>query len=358
MKALAITHKGMEDICALEIKELIKSESEIKDTVCIFDIKKLDDLSLLCYKGQSVIKVLYLIGSCKNKKEIEKIKLEKLDGKTFRVDCKRIGKHDFNSVDIEQLVTKRIIKEFKLKVDYDNPDLVFYVYINSNEFYLGIDFAGFDLSKRDYRIFLHPAALKATISYAALKIGKYTPTDILLDPFCGSGTIPIEAALFASKFPINHFQKEKFTFNKVVKFDFDKIDKKISTNKLKITGYDHLLKHVKAAQKNAKIAGVNKLVNITKVSLDWLDTKFEKNSVDKIITHPPAFSKYNEKQMSQLYTEFFSQAEYVLKKKGLIVIVSNRSELIKEISKKKFKLESEREVWQGQECMKILVLSK
>lgn len=368
MKGIAITHKGIEDISALEIKELIKSKAEIDETVCIFEIKKREDLALLCYKGQSFIKILYLIDSFKfkDKNEIEnKLRLNEkelnqfIKNKTFKVNCKRLGNHNFNSVDIEKLIMNGILNKFKLKIDYENPDINLYAYIYESNFYLGIDFSGFDLSKRDYRIFLHPAALKGTIAYSLLRIGDYKSKETIIDPFCGSGTISIEAALHASALPLNYYRKEKFAFLKFLKFNFEKIDKKINKNKLNIIGYDYLLRHVKAAQKNAKIAGVDKKIKISRIEVEWLDTKFEKNSIDKIISHPPDVSKFNEKNMEKLYNEFFNQTKYVLKKKGLVVLISNKRDLIKKISKEyKFKLIKEREVWQGQEKLDILVFGK
>lgn len=369
MKGVSITHRGIEDISALEIKELVKSKAEVKETVCIFPVKKIEELALLCYKGQSFIKVLYLIDFFKFKdlKEIEK-NLNKINekelnkftkNKTFRVNCKRLGEHGFNSVDTEKLITKIFLKKLKLKVDYENPDVVFYAYIYENNFYFGIDFSDFDLSKRDYRVFLHPAALKGTIAYALLRIADYKSGDLLLDPFCGSGTINIEAALFASGFPVNYYKKEKFGFDKLIKFKFDLIDKKISNKKLNLIGYDFLLRHVKASQKNAKIAGIDKKIRFSRVEVEWLDTKLDKNSIDKIVTHPPDISKNNEKEMEKLYKEFFYQADFVLKKKGSITLISRRTEQIKKAaSEYKFKLIKEREVWQGQEMFNILLFGK
>ncbi len=362
MKGLAITNKGIEDISALEINELVNSKSKTEETVCIFDIKKLEDLALLCYKGQSFIKILYLIDNFKfkNLKEInekinEKEIKEFIKNKRFKVNCKRIGNHKFNSVYIEKLISEKI----KGKIDFDNPEVIVYAYVYENNLYLGIDFAGFDLSKRDYRIFLHPAALKGTIAYALLRTANYKSEELLVDSFSGSGTICIEAAFFASEFPLNYYRKDKFSFNNYLKFDFNEIDKKINENKLNITGYDHLLRHVKAAQKNAKIAGVDKKIKFSRIDIEWLDTKFEKNSIDKIITHPPAISKINEKNMQKLYREFFNQAKYVLKKNGLIVLITNKTDLIKKIAKEyKFKLKKEQEVWQGQQCLNVVVFCK
>ena len=63
METLAITIKGIEDIASLEIKELIKAKIiEEKPSVVIFKPNKLIDLCMLCYKAQSISRVLYLFG--------------------------------------------------------------------------------------------------------------------------------------------------------------------------------------------------------------------------------------------------------------------------------------------------------
>lgn len=213
MKALAITNKGIEDIAALEIKELIKAKTSVKETVVFFDVKKEEQLYELCYKAQSIGKVLLLFDyfEFSNKKEIINkinIKIEKKKYKTFRVSCKRIGEHNFSSQGIEDKVGSLI----DLKCDLNNPDVIYYVYIYNNMCYYGIDVSGLDLSKRDYKIFSMPHSLKATIAYALVRISGFKEGDIFLDPFCGSGEIAIEAARFASNFPTRYYEKNKLKF--------------------------------------------------------------------------------------------------------------------------------------------------
>ena len=83
MKGIAICSKGIEDITALEIKELINSKASIKNSCVTFNIKKLEDLCLLCYKAQSVDKILFLFDNFKFKnidaikEKIDKINLKK-----------------------------------------------------------------------------------------------------------------------------------------------------------------------------------------------------------------------------------------------------------------------------------------
>ncbi len=224
MKGLIITNKGIEDIAALEVKELINAKGSVKESVVIFDVKKEEELYQLCYRAQSIGKVLLLYDyfEFNDKKtiinKIKKLKLKKNNKKTFKVSCKRIGEHDFSSQEIENEVGKLI----DLKCDLINPDIIFCVYIYNNMCYFGVDVCGLDLSKRDYKIFSLPNSLKGTIAYALVRISGYKEGDIFLDPFCGSGEIAIEAARFAAKFPTIYYEKQKLKFNK-----FELIDKKI-----------------------------------------------------------------------------------------------------------------------------------
>ena len=383
MKALAICDKGLEDIAALEIKELIKEKSQIKDNCVLFSVKKLEDLCLLCYKSQSVSKILFLLDSFKFnnngfsdnvEKNIEKINFDKwLDKKTtFVVRCDKINNNDLSTNEIERKTGEFIInnikknKKYNQKVNLVNPDIIFSVFINKNECYFGIDFAGFDLSKRTYKIFMHPASLKGPIAYSLVRIADYTKKDALLDPFSGSGIISIEAALFASNFPVHYFDKEKFAFLKfkLLKTDFNKffknIDKKINKNDLKIIGYDNSMKFVQYGRKNAKIAGIDKLIRFSRIDIEWLDTKFKKNTIDKIVTDIPVLSKFADKSAVQkAYKELFYQADFILKKNGIVVILTRDLNSIKKFYEEfKFKIIEEKKVYSGKQELLILKLKK
>ena len=66
----------------------------------------------------------------------------------------------------------------------------------------------------------------------------------------------------------------------------------------------------------------------------------------------------NKNELLKIYKEFFHQAEFILKKKGIIVICTTNPEVIKEHAKDTFKLDKELEVWQGKEKMLLLKFSK
>lgn len=360
MKAIAITNKGIEDIAALEVKELIGADSKITETVVSFEASQ-QDLALLCYKAQSLARVLEFITEIEVNNFDDFDKFEKLDFKgkgSFVVRCLRVGEHDFSSQDVDKRVGEIIFNKTKRKVDLTNADVIYFIYIYENKAYLGIDYSGVDLSKREYKVFTSPKALKATITYALIRIADYKSKEVLLDTFSLSGEVPIEAAMLVSGFPVNFYNKEKLAFNKFLKFDFNKVDKKIKKSKTKVYCYDPLLRNTKAAQKNAKIAGIDKQLNFGRADIEWLDTKFKKNSVDKIVAQIPEPSQsVNEKDVEKLYKEFFYQIEFILKKGGTITAIARNPSLFKKMADK-FEVINERKVSIGQDVINVVVLKK
>ena len=168
MKGLLITHKGMEDIAALEVRELIGKRPKTEQTCLIFDIREYEDLFKLCYKSQSAIGIYCLLHKFNYnniiedfKKNLEKINLSEWLSKStkFRVKCIKT-QDNLSTPEIEKKLGELIIgriKEkhgYKQKVNLDNPEIIIFVYLLQNKCYVGIDFAGFDLSRRSYKILL------------------------------------------------------------------------------------------------------------------------------------------------------------------------------------------------------------
>ena len=361
-----ITSRGAEEIAAIEIPELIKCYKIVKeDTVVKFEFNDLSELCLLSYKAQSINKVVLLLSELiidsslddsmhKIKKVLKNIDFSLWRSKSFRVECLREGEHDFNSVDIEIETGKEIYKITKNKVDFENPEVIFYLYVLENRGYLGIDYSGIELAKRQYKVFNHPESLKGTTGYILVREAGFKDNMTLVDPFMGSGVIVIEAALFALQFPVQYYNKEKLLY--CTQDFFKKQDRKIQKIKTKIYGFDSQFRYLKAAQKNSKLAGVDKYLNLSKAEIEWLDTKLDKNSVDLIVSDPPRSSKHrDDKLISKVYNELFYQADYVLKKTGSIVLIVKDYALIEEAAKKhKFNINKKTAMYQGKEVFNII----
>ena len=373
MKGLAITSRGLEETASAEIKELIGAKCEVQDSCVVFDFEKYEDLCLLCYKAQSVDRIVNLLGNfefdeftAEFEKFFDGIKLDEwiINHKVFRSECTRIGSHNFKSTDAETLASKLILKRHskeEVKFDLKQHEIIFFIYIINNKCYFGIDFAGFEMNKRAYKIFMHPSSLRGTIAYSLVRESGFGKKDTLLDPFSRDGVIAIEAAFYAADFPVNYFKKDRFAFIKLKlgidyeKF-FNRIDKKIRKTSPDIYAFDHLFKYVDFSKKNAKIAGVEKSLHFSRVELEWLDVKFKKESVDVIATSPPTSKNAN---LEKIYKEFFYQAEFILKKNGSIAILTKMPDFVrKHAESHNFEVAKEREVWSGEQPMKILLLKK
>jgi 23S rRNA G2445 N2-methylase RlmL len=400
MNALAITAKGAEEIAQLEVKELLGCSSKSAETVVMFEVDgkdgKADEaLQLLAYKAQSVSIVLKLLGTAKINNHLEeslaaiKDSLKNTDFGSlreipFRVNCTRNGPHDYSSQDIASGLGRTIMELADAKVSLLEPGIIIHAYINNEDCYVGIDVSGFDLGKRDFKVFSHPSSLNGITAYALLRLAGYDDSkDALLDPFCGSGTIPIEAALFASQRSPHFYKKDKFLFSGHVgsnisnnkgkanmlgkdylasldSKDGKKADKCLSI-KGTITAFDYLLRHVIASKKNASIAGIEKLITFSKVEVEWLDTKVSKAKMSLIVTHPPSLSKLvNEKDLAKLYKEFLYEADYVLNKKGrILVVLQNESLFLKTLeANDKFRLCWQKSIWQGKQELKVIFMER
>jgi len=372
MKGLAITSRGLEETASIEVREIINAKCKIEESCVVFDFKNFKDLCLLCYKCQSVDRIICLIGSLKFKNFFDDFGefIEKLDldewtcrYKKFRVECIREGTHGFNSIDVESKAAKLISKKSKnrIKLSIKEHEIIFFVYVFGSKCYFGVDFAGFELNKRGYKIFLHPGSLRGTIAYALIRESGFEKKEVMLDPFSRDGVIAIEAAFYAAGFACNYYKKDKFAFlNLKLGIDFEKFfkdaDKRIKNTKTGIYAYDHMFKYVDYSRKNAKIAGIDKQINFSRVELEWLDIKFKKESVDRIVTSLPASKNAN---LDKIYNEFFYQSEYILKKNGAITVISRIPDFVRmHAEKHNFAVLREKDVWSGEQPLRILTFKK
>jgi len=290
MKCLLVTHIGGEDVAVSEIKEIIAAKGEKVEGGVLFTAESKEDLFKLSYFTQSALKILLL--------DYDEFVVE---GKSFSM----------RGDDPEENAGKVRNNEV-LSVDLKNPDLPFIAY---NEF-IGLDFSG-DLAKRDYRVFTNKHTLKGTVAYILLREAGYTGKENILDVFSKDGTVMIEAAHYATKRSINYYCREKFQFISFYPdFDFEEFFETFEEVELEgeINVVSTDARDISAAKKNAKIAGVNKLLNFSRQDTEWLDLKFE--DVDLLVSFLPSM---NEKKVKI----FYDQAKKIANK---VVLLLNDSE--------------------------------
>ena len=179
----------------------------------------------------------------------------------------------------------------------------------NDRFELLLDTTGAGLHKRGYRAQSNDAPLRETLAAGMIQLARYRGRDFFWDPFCGSGTIPIEAALIAiNRAPgLNRrFAAERFAC--VERGLFDRLRKEAPDREYhgnyRILGSDNDPKCVSLSISNARKAGVGKLIEFrdadaTKMSLP--------SSEGVIVTNPPYGQRMLEQRQAQVLIQAFGR---------------------------------------------------
>lgn len=197
------------------------------------------------------------------------------------------------------------------------------VAINKDKVLITLDTTGSSLFKRGYRVDKGGAPLKENMAAALVLLARWYPEMPFVDPVCGSGTIPIEAALIGCN--IAPGLKRNFAFE-----NWDWVDKDIVKQAreqaqaaikkdvdLDISGYDIDGSMIEIAKENAVQAGVQDIVNFKQMAVK--DFKTDKiNGV--IVANPPYGERLSDKehvhqlyqQMGKLYQPLTSWSKYIL----------------------------------------------
>ena len=364
-QALAVTNKGIEDVASQEISELLDVKA-VPSTESVLFSASIEQIAEVTYKAQTLESVMLVLASG----TLEECLAAKLDvstwlsgSKTFLIE---VDKDDslLSSQELGAQFGEVLEKQTGCHVDYKNASVAFLLFIRNGKAWFGVDLAGMDLSKRSYRVFLGTNSLKGSLAAALVRLSGFSQGKILLDPFCRHGIIPIEAALITSGLSPHFFCKEKLSFKDLLPTEdlFKSWDKKSDTTKQSgaFAMHDNF-SFVNAARKNAQLAGVNKALEFSRQTLEWIDLKFEPKTVDCFVSFPPQVSQTHPvEKISKVWDRLFLQAKRIMKKDGKVVlIVRQAQDLMKETAKKYgFKTTHQRTIWQGGEELPVMVFER
>jgi putative N6-adenine-specific DNA methylase len=193
-------------------------------------------------------------------------------------------------------------------IDTENPDIKIHLHISETKCTISLNSSGEPLFKRGYRVATVEAPLNEVLAAGLLALSGWQPSQNLLDPMCGSGTILIEAALIAKGIPPGVFRK-KYGFETWPDFD-EQLFQTISNDEKeefakkeigKIIGLDILPKATSAAKQNVKNAFLNNVIEInTADCLSYLPNM----EPGIIITNPPYGERLKEQNITQFYSSF------------------------------------------------------
>ncbi|NQF13425.1 class I SAM-dependent RNA methyltransferase [Brevibacillus sp. HB1.3] len=231
---------------------------------------------------------------------------------TFPVEGKSVKSTLFSVPDCQAIVKKAVVESLKKTYkrewfDEQGPLYKIEVALLKDVATLTIDTSGPGLHKRGYRELIGQAPLKETMAAAMIMLSRWKPDRVFMDPFCGSGTIPIEAALigqniapgmnreFVSEtWPI--ITKTAWREARAETHDLARYDQK-----LEIIGTDMDDEILKIARRNATEAGVDDLIHFQRMDVRDVRTK---RKYGYLICNPPYGERLGEwKQVAKMYGE-------------------------------------------------------
>ena len=207
--------------------------------------------------------------------------------------------------DIQSITKKAMVERMKQKYrkewfSEDGAPYPLRIFIYKDEVTVAMDTSGDSLHKRGYRTMTSKAPITETLAAALIMLTPWKQDRILIDPFCGSGTFPIEAAMMAANMAPGmnrNFIAQNWENIVDKRFWYDCIDEANEMLTLDIEtdiqGFDIDEKMVEIARANARLAGVDKLIHFQKRPVEELS---HAKKYGFLITNPPYGERIEEKK--------------------------------------------------------------
>ncbi|NNV01201.1 class I SAM-dependent RNA methyltransferase [Brevibacillus sp. MCWH] len=231
---------------------------------------------------------------------------------TFPVEGKSVKSTLFSVPDCQAIVKKAVVESLKKTYKRDwfeeqGPMYKIEVALLKDVATLTIDTSGPGLHKRGYRGLIGAAPLKETMAAAMILLSRWKPDRVLMDPFCGSGTIPIEAALIGQNIapgmnrefvseswpniPKTLWRQARAETHDLARYD----------QKLEIIGTDIDDEILRVARRNAAEAGVEDQIHFQRMDVRDVRTK---RKYGYLICNPPYGERLGDwKQVARLYRD-------------------------------------------------------
>ena len=337
IELVAPCHFGMEAVLKREILDLGYEISQVEDGRVTF----LGDLEAVAYANvflRTTERILIKVGKIHAETFDELFEGTKAlpwedyipeDGKFWVAKANSIKSKLFSPSDIQSIMKKAMVERLKTvyhraRFEETGAEYPIRVSILKDEVLIGLDTSGVSLHKRGYRQMTAPAPITETLASALILFTPWKKDRILVDPFCGSGTFPIEAAMLAANMAPGmkrHFLAEKWEnlipirhFEDAREEAADLVDLSVETD---IQGYDIDGEIIKAARANARMAGVEQLIHFQQRPVSELS---HPKKYGFVITNPPYGERLEEKknlpalykEMGDAFRRLDSWSEYVI----------------------------------------------
>lgn len=233
------------------------------------------------------------------------------DGRFWVTKAASVKSRLFSPSDIQSIMKKAMVERMKVSYRRDwfeetGTSYPVRVFLMKDEVTVGLDSTGESLHKRGYRKLTAKAPIAENLAAALIMLTPWKGNRILVDPFCGSGTIPIEAAMMAAHMAPgmnrsftaeewSHIADRKCWYRAVDEAQ-SLIDRNAETD---IQGYDIDDAMVSIARANARMAGVEEMIHFQRRGVEQLS---HPKKYGFIITNPPYGERLEDKEkLPQLY---------------------------------------------------------
>ena len=254
------------------------------------------------------------------------------NGKFWVAKAASVKSKLFSPSDIQSIMKKAMVERMKQTYHEtwfaeDGDAFPIRVFIMKDVVTVGLDTTGESLHKRGYRKFTAKAPIAENLAAGLIMLTPWNKNRILVDPFCGSGTIPIEAAMMAAGIAPGmnrEFLAENYTHliaKKAWYETIDEADSKIDMNiQVDIQGYDIDKDMVAIARENAKLAGVDHMIHFQKRPVAELS---HPKKYGFIITNPPYGERLEDKKSIQPIYHALGERYKALDSWSMYVITSH-----------------------------------
>lgn len=339
IKLIATTNMGLEAVTKRELLDLGYEDLEVSDGKIKISCQ-LKDIAILNLRLRTAERVLLLIDSFRAET------FEELFDKVFEIRWwDYIAEDDqfiiqgrsrksklFSISDCQRITEKAIIEKLKMKYkvswfEKSGPRVKIEVSLLNDIAEITMDTSGDGLHKRGYREVNYKAPLSETIAASLVKLTFWNKDRILADPFCGSGTIPIEAAMIEKNIAPGlmrdfDFVKFKFFDEEIFKEEKKKCYSEINYDeKLEILASDVSHKAIQIAKANAEILGLDEDISFFQKDIRDLDLP---DDYGVIITNPPYGERIGKEDVDELNKELGELARS-LKTWSYYIITANEN---------------------------------
>ena len=322
IELIAPCHFGLEAVLKREIYDLGYEIASVEDGRVSF----YGDMEAICRANvflRTAERVLLKVGSFKAETFDELFEKTKAlpweryipkDGKFWVAKAASVKSKLFSPSDIQSIMKKAMVTRMKnyYGIEWFEETGASYpirVFFMKDIVTVALDTTGVSLHKRGYRQLSSKAPITETLAAALIMLTPWRKDRILVDPFCGCGTFPIEAAMIAANIApgMNRsFLSENWTNLIPKKYWYETLDEAnemiCDDIEVDIQGYDIDKDVLRAARENAKAAGVDHLIHFQERAVK--DLRHPKK-YGFIITNPPYGERLEDKEtLPTIYREF------------------------------------------------------